>query len=143
MAAPKSPSEVLRIWFDRLWIAGDESVIDELYAETAIAHGLPTAPVAGPEGFKQVYRAFRQAFPNMRIEVTHTVSEGDFGVVHCRVIGTNTGPLMGGVEPTNRPVDFSGMTMARVVDGRIQEGWNVYDFLAMYQQLGVEPPQPV
>ena len=46
-------------------------------------------------------------------------------------------------EPTNRSVEFTGMTMARVVDGRIVEGWNSYDFLSMYQQLGVQPPQPV
>jgi predicted ester cyclase len=139
---PASPSETLRIWFDRLWNAGDESVIDELYADTAVAHGMPTAPVAGPEGFKLVYRAFRAAFPNLRLDVTHVVSEGEFAVARCVVTGTNTGPFME-MAATNRSVKFTGMTMARVVNGQIVEGWNEYNFVEMYQQLGVAPPQPV
>jgi hypothetical protein len=35
------------------------------------------------------------------------------------------------------------MTMARVAGGRVIEGWNSFDFMTMYQQLGIEPPQPV
>jgi predicted ester cyclase len=139
---PAAPAEVLRIWFTRVWNAGDESAIDELYAPTAVAHGLPAALAPGPEGFKPFYRAFRAAFPNIRVEITHAVSEGELAVVRCRVTGANTGPLMA-VPATNRSVDFTGMTMARVVDGRIVEGWNEFNFLEMYQQLGVPPPQPV
>lgn len=139
---PASPSEILRSWFERVWNAGDESAIDELYAANAVAHGLPVAPMPGPEGFKPFVRSFRSAFPNVRVEITHIVSEGDLGVVHCRVTGTHSGDGLG-VAGTNRPVEFTGMTMARIVDGRIQEGWNTYDFLAMYQQLGIEPPAAV
>ena len=137
-----SPSAILRKWFERVWNAGDESAIDELYAANAVAHGLPSAPLPGPEGFKPFFRSFRSAFPNLRVEITHAVAEGDLGVVHCRVTGTHTGDGLG-VAGTNRPVAFTGMTMARVVDGHIQEGWNTYDFMAMFQQLGIEPPAPV
>ena len=139
---PASPSEILRSWFERVWNAGDESAIDDLYAANAVAHGLPAGPVPGPDGFKPFVRSFRSAFPNIRVEITHAISEGEMGVVHCRVTGTHTGDGLG-VAGTNRAVKFSGMTMARVVDGRIQEGWNTYDFMAMFQQLGIEPPQPV
>ena len=137
----QSPSDTLRAWFGRVWNEGDESAIVELYGPNAVAHGQPaTAP--GPEGFRPLYEAFRRAFPNLHVEITHAVSEGELGVVHCRVTGTNTGDL-NGVPPTNRSVDFTGTTMARVADGRILEGWNNYDFLTMYQQLGVEPPKPL
>ena len=137
-----TPADILRIWFERVWNQGDESTIDRYYGPTAVANGLPAALAPGPEGFKSYYRAFRAAFPNIHIEVTHAVTEGDLGVVHCRVTGTNTGELMG-MAATNRSIDITGMTMARVVDGIIVEGWNNYDFITMYQQLGVEPPQPV
>jgi predicted ester cyclase len=139
---PASPSGTLRIWFERLWNQGDESVIDELYADTAVAHGLPAAPVAGPAGFKPFYRAFRAAFPNIHVEITHAISDGDLGVVRCVVTGTNTGPFME-MAATNRSVKFTGMTMARVVDGCIVEGWNEFNFIEMYQQLGIAPPAPV
>ena len=139
---PATPSEILRIWFERVWNQGDETTIDQLYAPTAVGNGLPAASMPGPEGFKPFFRAFRAAFPDIHVEVTHAVSEGDLGVVHCRVTGTNTSPLMG-MAASNRSVDITGMTMARVVDGLIVEGWNHFDFGAMYRQLGVEPPQPV
>lgn len=137
---PATPAEILRIWFERVWNQGDESTIDQYYAPTAVAHGLPNAPAPGPEGFKPFLRAFRTAFPNIKIEVTHALSDGELGVVRCRVTGTHTGEGLG-VAATNLRVDFTGMTMARVVDGQIVEGWNIYDFISMYQQLRMQPPQ--
>ena len=139
-----SPSEVLRSWFTRVWNQGDESAIDELYASNAIAHGLSIVPREGrgPDAFKSFFRPFRSAFPNIRIEVLHCVCEGDLCAVLCEVTGTHTGDGLG-VAATNLPVRFTGMTMARVTNGQIQEGWNSYDFLAFYQQLGIEPPAVV
>jgi predicted ester cyclase len=136
---PATPAEILRIWFERVWNNGDEATIDRLYARTAVAHGLPDALAPGPEGFKPFFRAFRAAFPDIHVEVTHAISEGDLGMVHCRVRGTNSGELMG-LAATNRSFDITGMTLARVVDGRIVEGWNSFDFTTMYQQLGIQPP---
>jgi hypothetical protein len=35
------------------------------------------------------------------------------------------------------------MTMVRVVDGQLVEGWNCFDFLTMYHQVGwVKVPAP-
>lgn len=41
-------------------------------------------------------------------------------------------------------IAFWGMTFVRVQDGRIIEGWNCFDFLSMYQQVGwvTTPPLP-
>ena len=136
------PSDVLRNWFVRVWNNGEEAAIDELYAPDAVAHGLPGGSIMGPAAFKPFFKQFRSAFPNISIQVTRSVCEGDYCVVHCEVTGTHTGDGLG-VPPTNRSVRFSGMTMARVSGGRIHEGWNAYDFLSMFQQLGVDPPQPV
>ena len=39
----------------------------------------------------------------------------------------------------------TGVCIARVSDGRLVEGWNVFDFLTMYQQIGWvdTPPLPM
>jgi len=53
-----------------------------------------------------------------------------------------------GFAATNREVEFTGMTFARVRDGQIVEAWNNFDFMSMFQQLGAlqtvapEPPEP-
>jgi len=55
-------------------------------------------------------------------------------------LGSGTGTHRGnglGFSATNRPIRFSGMTFARIQDGKLVEGWNVFDQLGMLQQLGI------
>ena len=43
------------------------------------------------------------------------------------------------MESTGKPVAFEGMLMFRVWvrDGKVVEAWNSFDFLKMFQQMGV------
>jgi steroid delta-isomerase-like uncharacterized protein len=132
------PNAVVRAWFDEVWCRGQEAAIDRLMAADAIAHGLPGGEMRGPTGFRQVFNSFRGAFPDLHIAIEHTVTEGDTVAAHCRVTGTHGGDGLG-ITPTGKRVDFEGMTIVRVADGQIREGWNCYDFLTMYQQIGVVP----
>lgn len=62
--------------------------------------------------------------------------DGDRIAVRCVVIGTHTGPGLP-IAPTGKPIRFGGMCMVRLEDGHMAEGWNNFDFLAMYHQLGM------
>jgi len=53
----------------------------------------------------------------------------------CHVTGRHVGDALGG-KATGKTVDFWGTTIGRVRDRRILEGWNTFDFLTMYQQVG-------
>lgn len=136
-----SPDEVVRTWFEEVWNQGREETIERLYPPDGVAHGLPGVPIRGPEAFKSFFRNFRGAFPDIRIEVLRTVTEMDMVAAHCRVKGTHKGHTLG-VEATGKPADFSGIVIARVRDGQIVEAWNHFDFLALYQQLGLLPQLP-
>jgi predicted ester cyclase len=35
-----------------------------------------------------------------------------------------------------KQANFSGVSIAKFEDGKLVEGWNGFDFLTMYQQLG-------
>jgi steroid delta-isomerase-like uncharacterized protein len=91
--------------------------------------------VRGVEAFKSFYANFRSAFPDIQIIVEDTVTEGDKVVARCRVKATHTGDGLG-FPPTSRPVDFTGMCIVRVENGKIAESWNNFDFLTLFQQLG-------
>jgi predicted ester cyclase len=43
---------------------------------------------------------------------------------------------------TGRKIDFWGMCMVRVRDSHIVDGWNTFDFLTLYQQIGMLPQLP-
>ena len=139
---PPTPDALMRRWFEDLWNNKRLETIDDLLAADGQIHGLPTTdgrPIVGPAGFKPYYQTFRDAFPNMRIEVLRSVTEGDIVAVQCRVTGKHQGDALG-PKATDREVDFEGMVIARVGgDGKFVEAWNLFDFLALYQQIGVLP----
>ena len=140
----EAPDSVIRRWFKEVWDEGREDTIDLLMAPYSVAYGLPGGPIQGPTAFKPVFRTFREAFSDLSIQVVRTVATGDLVAAHCHVTGHHSGDALGG-EATQQPVDFWGITMARVEDGKIVEGWNCFDLLCMYQQIGwvANPPLPI
>jgi predicted ester cyclase len=125
-------------WFDEVWNAQRESAVDEMFAADGVAHGLTDDEgneVRGPEAFKALHRAFVSAYPDLKIIVEDTVVEGDKIAARCRVTGSHQGHGLG-VAPTNAPIEFTGITIVRVQDGKITEAWNEFNFMEMYRQLG-------
>ena len=116
---------------------GDEATIHRLMAPDVVIHGLQDADgheLQGRQGFIPFFHRFREAFPDMQIVVEDTIVEGDRMACRCTVRGTHRGHTLG-FAATQRPVEFTGMCMVRVRDGRIVEGWNNFDFATMQAQL--------
>jgi predicted ester cyclase len=133
--------QIVMSWFEEVWNVGNEGAIDRLMAPDARFHGLPSAdggPVVGPAAFKPFVRTFRSAFPDIRVRVLRTVCERDLVASHCVVTGTHTG-LGLAVDPSGSIIQFYGVAIAVIRDGQIQEGWNCFDFLSLYQQVGILP----
>ena len=133
-----NPDALARQWFKEVWDEGNEAAIDRLMAPDARVHGLsgPGGPaMIGPAAFKAVFHTFREALGDLSIAVERTVVQGDVCATHCRVKGRHVGHALGG-EPTRKPVDFEVITIVRTNGDQIVEGWNVVDFLTMYQQMG-------
>jgi steroid delta-isomerase-like uncharacterized protein len=138
-----TPDSVVREWFEKLWNQGNEEAMDRLFARDGLAHGLRPdgGAIVGPDAYRPFFQKFRGAFPDVRIEVVRTVTEGDTVTAHCHVRGTHSGDSLG-IARTARPIDFWGMTIVRVRDGQIVEAWNNFDFMSLYQQIGILPLLP-
>ncbi len=52
--------------------------------------------------------------------------------------GTHKGDLMG-IAATGKQTTVTGIGIARIAGGKIQEAWGNWDTLGMMQQLGVAP----
>ena len=130
---------LVRRWFDEVWNKGNADVIDDLFDENGIAHGLsddPKNPIRGPRDYRPFYAVFREAFPNMTIVVEDMVAEGDKVAARCSVHGKHEGDFMGRAA-TGSPVDITGITIVRIADGKIVEAWNNFDFKTLYRQCGL------
>jgi len=126
-------------WFEEVWNKQREDAIDEMFHEDGLAHGLSGedgGPLRGPEGFKALHRAFLETFPDLKVTVEETVCEGENIAARCTVTGTHLGEGLG-VSPTETGIEFTGLAIIKVRDGKIIEAWNNFDFMSMYQQLGV------
>jgi steroid delta-isomerase-like uncharacterized protein len=129
---------LVRRWFEEVWNKGRAEAIDEMFAEDGVAHGLADeggAELRGPAHFRAFHRQFREAFPGVEVVVEDTVTEGDRVAARCTVRGRHEGDTLG-FAATRQPVEFTGMTFARVRDGKIAEAWNNFDFMSMFRQLG-------
>jgi len=123
----------VRRWFDEVWNKGRTDAIDEMYAPDGIAHGFGPDR-QGPAAFKEIHAMYRNAFPDLRIVVEDTVVEGDTVAARWSATATHQGPLVG-LARTDKGVSFGGMTFIRMKDGKMVEGWNVFDQMGMMQQL--------
>lgn len=130
--------QVVQRWFEEVWNKGRAAAIDELFAEDGIAHGLADesgAPLLGPAAFKEFHQKFRGAFPDIVVTIEDAVAEGDMVAARCSVRAVHAGDDLG-FAATQKPMEITGMTMVRIRDGKIVEGWNNFDFMSMFRQLG-------
>ena len=126
---------LVRRWFEEVWNQGRVAGIDEMLADDAVIHGLG-ANLQGPAEFKRFHSAYRNAYPDVTIDVDDLVAEGDMVAVRWSAIGTHRGDGLG-FPATGRRAQFTGMVFVRIKDGRLVEGWNNFDQLGMLQQLGI------
>lgn len=125
-------AETIRLqrWFDKVWHDRNEDAIDELLHKDARFYGLETDKTkSGPEAFKPFYKSFSESFPSIHVQLEPIFNNDEFEAAHCVVTGTNS---------DGKNVEFTGIVIARFDGGQLVEGWNGFDFLSMYQQLGFQ-----
>jgi predicted ester cyclase len=81
---------------------------------------------------------FREAFPDFHDSIDIQIAEGEMVATRFTSRGTHKGAFMG-IEPTNKELSWTGITIDRIAEGRIAESWANWDLMGMMQQLGVIP----
>ncbi len=141
MAQPGSTLVTLaRRWFEEVWNQKRVATINELLTDNVLAHGLvgpDGKEVRGPAAFKSFHQHFCTAFPDIHITVEDVLQDGDKVAARCSVTGTHRGSNLP-VAATNNAINITGMCILRVEEGKIAEAWNNFDFLKMYQQIGMQ-----
>jgi predicted ester cyclase len=116
---------------------GNDAIVDELSSPALVEHqfGLAGSGAEAVEHVKAAIRDVHGAIPDITFTIEDSVESGDMIWVRVRARGTASGPFFG--PPSGRPVDFTVVDIARIVDGRIVEHWGVPDRFAMLAQTGV------
>jgi steroid delta-isomerase-like uncharacterized protein len=126
-------------WFEEVWNKGRAEAIREMVTEDLVVHGLSDAKgeaIKGVKEFDRFHSQFVNAFPNIQVKVEDLIAEGDKVAARCTVSAKHTGDALG-LAPTYADVDFTGIAIVRIKDGKIVEAWNNFDFMKMNRQLGI------
>jgi predicted ester cyclase len=125
--------------FTEILSQGKFEVAAEIYAKDFVNHG--TAKDLGFDESQAEDHGWRAAFPDLELNVEREIAEGDFVTVLWTGVGTNTGSG-NGLNATGKKADGRGISIFRVVDGRIKEEWTETSQLLILRQLGLFPGRP-
>jgi predicted ester cyclase len=123
------------------WNTGDVSELDAILSNDYVRHE-GTQSFEGREALKQNVLTVRAAYSGLEVSMTDLVIGGDRAVHSWNLKGRHTGPL-GDIAPTGKPVDVSGVIIARISNGRFVEEWSYFNQLQLFAQLGYKlmPPE--
>jgi predicted ester cyclase len=72
----------------------------------------------------------------MLIVIEDMVAEGDKVAARCSVRAKHEGDFLGRAA-TQAPVEFTGIAIVRIENGKIVEAWNNFDFQTLHKQVGL------
>jgi steroid delta-isomerase-like uncharacterized protein len=123
------------------WNRGDSAAVVANMADDVIWRDVALGmPLQGRPALQQAAQAYMTAFPDMRLEVSSYTIDGPRLVQEWMSTGTHQGELMG-MAPTGRWIETYGALVTTCDDdGLVIEGSVYWNPLAMFRQLGLEPP---
>ncbi len=121
------------------WSAAGTVSLEDVYADDFVGHQLgPTGDLSGLGALQSFVAAFHAAFPDFQDTVGRQVAEGSYVVSQFTSVGTHRGDFMG-LPATGRRVEWQGIEIARLEEGKIVENWVSWDEHGMRRQMGDAP----
>ncbi len=129
--------DTTRRWMTGIFDNGNFDLIEELAAEGYTFHH-PRLGVVERDGFADLAKLFRSAFPDLNNTFEEQVVDGNTVVTRGTTRGTHQAP-MGDLPATGKSIVIPWVTFTRFDGERIVGEWQMYDGLRVLNQLGVIP----
>jgi steroid delta-isomerase-like uncharacterized protein len=124
---------VARRVFEEIFNQGKFEVAAEIYAPDFKNHGLHRD--ADLKADQDAVHAEKKAFPDLKMSVDMLAAEGDLVTALWTFRGTHTSDGYAGLPATGAKVEMRGITIWRVVNGKIQDEWTAFNDMAAYSQV--------
>jgi predicted ester cyclase len=109
--------------------AGNFDALPGIVAEGYVLH---PEGVRGADGLAEMVQGYRSQIPDLSVSVDHQFTEGDYVATRCTFRGRHV---------TGHDVEFTGLTISRCRDGKIEEEWEIADVMSLLAQIGQLPEQ--
>ena len=124
--------KVMEKWFDRVWRKEDASTIYKMFPGTRKATGLGKRDIIGPDEFAVFQKALLQHLSKVTITVDKSMEKGNWIFALCTMKARKKG--------TKEKITMHGSCYAQIKNGRINVAYNNWDFISLFEQLGLLPP---
>lgn len=118
---------IVRHWNRTLWQTG--SISERLLAPGCRFHG-----IGGCADVQRFVEQLHTAFADIELDIAEQFEIDDRVVTRWCLFATHQGELWG-IPATGRRVRLTGITINRLVDGRIVEEWCESDWFSLLQQI--------
>lgn len=126
--------QAARQFFEQIWNQKDESAIERFIPEDAKGNDADFG--SGREGFRHQWKQWVTAFPDLHFEIVDLIAEGDKVLTRWILTGTHQGEYLG-VPATGRQIRVEGMSLDRIENGLVVEGFDGWDNYGFRRQLGI------
>ncbi|MFN2198908.1 MAG: ester cyclase [Anaerolineales bacterium] len=127
---------MVRRTFEAIWNQANETIFEERFARDYVGHSL--TEIHGPQGGRQFAAMMRRAFPDFHYTIEDEIAEGDRVVQRWTARGTHTGNFQD-IPATGKQVTIAGISIYRVANDKLVEGWTSADMLGLLQQMNAVP----
>ena len=122
--------------FEEILSHGRFELAEQLYAKDFVNHGIHSN--ASLQEDQTALKGWHAAFPDVVVVPEKLIAEDDLVTIYWIARGTNTG-TGNGLPATGKKAELAGITIWRIVNGKIKEEWSAVDQLSMMKQLGLIP----
>lgn len=123
--------QTLETWARRVWVERDGTAIDDMLYSDSTAHGLGLQSLVGVEAFKAFHGAICGLLDETELVIDHSIEADGWLACLCTFRGKTR---------DGRQASINGAIHARIASGHILEAYNHFDFLGLFVQLGLLPP---
>ncbi len=133
--AALSRADFERIW-DGVWNGADGSqAIQDGYSDDFQMHIAPLPNALDKATFTGFAANWHQAFPDGQMTILDLAITGDRVWCYWVSTGTHSDTYLD-IPATGKQVNYQGVDVLRIENGRIAECWDVPDVLSLLKQLG-------
>ncbi|HEY7060881.1 MAG TPA: ester cyclase [Chloroflexota bacterium] len=111
---------VVRRYMDELWNNRNPAAADEILADDLVWIHPTLGNGQGRQAAMDFIKEMREAYPDLEGRIRSLVAEGDQVTAHWEATGSHRGPYRG-AAPTGQRLTWEGVSLYRVVNGRIVE----------------------
>ena len=107
--------------------AGNFAALPGLLSDDYMLH---PEGIRGADGLAEMVQGHRASIPDLNVTIDHQFTEGDYVATRCTFRGRHV---------TGHDVEFTGLTISRCRDGKIEEEWEIVDVMSLLAQIGRLP----